>query len=410
MKKYFISCGFLSLMAALPVLATGSPSVLLPEDLSALTVQEDVSPEQDATEVPDIMVEGGDIVAVEWAGPPEASPRPPARPGSVASVAPVAGIALAEADIPEAFRIQSGDTPFALTSTHELALRTFTDVEDTASADFDIASFLIEPTDAKPGPGYLLAMAQQEKERLAEEEYQKFLQTPQGRYAVMASRELEKRYGTDVNPDETSRFFDLAEGQAERDYAFRPERLAVLQVTNDDFRMEQSSMAARRASLERLQTFIETPEGAAALARMSPKQMLALTEMMGVIEESASVSPLDPVQTSAPAPVSSQDVQASLPGVPSLSFRPDSEQESSRPEPRVRDVGSDQNLLLAGWNAGYDSQGRVVMFRGADADGGIEIEEGMIMGALGAVVDIHTDENELTIRFGSGDELKGQTG
>jgi hypothetical protein len=50
------------------------------------------------------------------------------------------------------------------------------------------------------------------------------------------------------------------------------------------------------------------------------------------------------------------------------------------------------------------------MFRGTDTEGGIEISTGMVMGALGRVVDIQSIDNELIIRFSSGDELKGSIG
>lgn len=272
--------------------------------------------------------------------------------------------------------------PFAIAAPIPLELRQWENLKDPGA--FDVADLSINPRFGVTGSDLPAAP---------------IVSTPERLFASFISEDLASRYAEAAEDQSAGRLEDLANGVALRDYKFQPERIMAMQVRNDIF--EGSVEGVSLDSAERIKAFMATPDGIKAMAQLSPDQVIALNTMISRLDGMA------PAAAGAAGEAEQADAMAqpvSLDGIPSLSFR--AEPAAGQAPQSVRDVGTGQNLLLAGWEITLDDAGSVIMFQDGDLHSGIAIAEGMVMGALGSVSRIQREGDDLVVKFQSGDELR----
>ncbi|WP_375264029.1 hypothetical protein [Palleronia sp.] len=202
------------------------------------------------------------------------------------------------------------------------------------------------------------------------------------------------------------RLYALADGQAMRDYGAprpKPVEPAAMKVVEARFEAPVRAPAPAPAPVAPkaadLRSFLNTPDGIAALAKMDAAQISALTEMLRTIEGTGASA-----KSESPADAPKTVKVPGMPGVPALSFRRTASSPAAETEPRT--LGGSNNLLLRDWQV-TDEGGRVSLFRQDAPASRIAIAEGMIVGALGAIVEIDRSGGEIRVRFESGDEISG---
>lgn len=125
-------------------------------------------------------------------------------------------------------------------------------------------------------------------------------------------------------------------------------------------------------------TFLASPAGVGMMSAMSSGQIEAMTLLVMAMADPQAARE---VLVSREAP----DFGGS-PGV----------------DPQIR-----TSMLLRGWSVRMNEFGVVQMFQDAAPGTDIEIETGLVIGALGAVTDIRTIGQEVIVSFESGDTLSG---
>lgn len=68
---------------------------------------------------------------------------------------------------------------------------------------------------------------------------------------------------------------------------------------------------------------------------------------------------------------------------------------------------ADANILLRGWNIVMRQNGETYLFRDDSPGSGIQLEEGLVIGALGPVSDIRRIGREVHVSFGNGSTISG---
>lgn len=185
----------------------------------------------------------------------------------------------------------------------------------------------------------------------------------------------------DVIPDEMDVSLD-EDGSEELEQVARLGNMPGGIVTTSDAFIEQ----AERPVLPEL----NNPEILTVLRDMTPEQIRAL----GALYAAA-----NPSQMQMPAPpVPERRSQALMPGIPSL---------SDVASGRVQGLPQQepQNLLLQGWTVEVLENGRVQMLNPDTPGSEIELEVGMVVGALGEVRQIMRWRDRVEVKFESGDTL-----
>lgn len=201
------------------------------------------------------------------------------------------------------------------------------------------------------------------------------------------------------------RFYAIAEGQALKDWGAARPAIAeptAMKVVEAKFEVPAPVSPPAAPSASDLRGFLNSPAGLAALSKMDAAQISALTAMLREMDGRSAPAEA-PVTATAPAPSAKATTKG--PGVPALSFRRTAETETPQ-EATVRTLGGTDNLLLRGWQV--MAEGSDVSLYREDAPGSkIVVKEGMILGALGAVVEVEHSDERLRVRFESGDEILG---
>lgn len=219
---------------------------------------------------------------------------------------------------------------------------------------------------------------------------------------------LASRYDLDNgNSGDIERFYAIAEGQSLKDWGQQRAAIAepaAMKVVEARFEVPPpvTPVAPVAPKASDLRGFLNSPAGIAALAQMDAAQISALTAMLREME--GRDAPADkPSPASAPAAAAAT---TKGPGVPALSFRRTASSGEAAGESAVRTIGSNDNLLLRGWEV-TEENGEVSLYRDDAPGSRIVVKEGMILGALGAVVEVERTDDKVRVRFESGDEIVG---
>lgn len=153
--------------------------------------------------------------------------------------------------------------------------------------------------------------------------------------------------------------------------ALSDETIAV--VTDDAGPEAGARTPARNADMA---AFLASPEGVDMMSAMSSGQIEAMTLLVMAMAD----------------PQAAREVLVSR----------DMSGSETAADPQIR-----TSMLLQGWNVRKDEFGAVQMYQESAPGSDIEIEVGLVIGALGAVTDIRTIGQEVIVAFESGDTLSG---
>lgn len=192
---------------------------------------------------------------------------------------------------------------------------------------------------------------------------------------AMALRQIRADHGAEpVRPEDLGRIEVILAGQHLRDYEPRP--LTGVAIIDAHFGAQEPADATDLA------TMLRSPDGMRLIAAMSPEQIAALAKLVqetgsGRNDALPGSGALDPAA-----------------GIPALGgMRPGS-------------LTAPASLLLANWRLARDPDGTAYM-EDPDLPGSrLDLAEGLVVGALGAVAAIEEEGNTLAVRFSSGETLK----
>jgi len=169
------------------------------------------------------------------------------------------------------------------------------------------------------------------------------------------------------------------------------EEVGAVEVTEGSFDPEALPGTAEAtgggAGLSKL---LATPEGLGVIARMTPEQIEAMAYLLMAVGDPAGAGGIQAMQRGPGLPP--------LPDLPAL----------GGDKPEIEDFEPmSTTMLLRGWSVRMDAGGQTSMFQDAVPGSDIRIDQGMVIGALGEIVDIRRLGDLVIVNFASGDTLSG---